>query len=349
MARDINALKGSILKAKAALEQAFGELETLGDEAKSWPGEIARVVPANLNKDMVAIANIVEGTGPESLNNLIEFLDNLPAKAYADGAKISPAEKMRQLAQGATPVPATPAPESLGTGAPVSAIAQEQMAESIIDSMIAERARSNYNRGVAGIDMKSLAEAGVGADKEGLHQLRELMNDVDLKPENVRTTVKQADRALEEDISAPVNLNDFVRSSIREANRTQVGGLSFDQLKESGIGVKDDFMNEFKVMQKKSDTKGALNEIASKVAAAQKDRKLTERTPEFIAEPVVPPKEVVSMSASQIENELNIPIGNESLSWSDIGEAPGSIDTIPDIGMLVNMELRDPVAEALKF
>jgi hypothetical protein len=340
MARDINTLIDSAKKAKAALEAAFEALESLGDEAKAWPGEISRVVPASLTKNMQSVANAAEGPGQESLKNLIEFLSNLPVKAFSDNP-VPIGDKIRQMASNQAPI------EALGTGAPessqpMSAIAAAREAVGI-DGFINKNAKRNFDSSIGGIDLNRLAEAGVGADREGIPQLRELMADIQNKPENVRETITKADRALEES-SGPVDLNDFVRSSIRSRTNNDIGGFSFNQLKENGVGVRDDFMSEFPLKDAKKTARGSLNEIASKVAAAQKDRRLSERVPEFIREPEVPPKEVLSADEFFDDEEVEV---EGQLNWGDLAEAPGSIDAIPDFNSLADMEIVDPVANAM--
>ena len=332
MAKDIGTLIDAVKKAKTSLESAFGELESLGDEARTWQGEISRVLPANLAKDMQSIANVVEGSGQESLKSLLEFLENLPVKAYA-AQPIPVADRIRSLAgQSQPPV------ESLGTGAaqpsqPESAIVAAREAVGI-DKFIRKTAKSNYDGSIGGIDLNRLAESGIGADREGFPQLRELMADVPNKPENVREAVTRADAALELG-DGPVDLNDFVRSSIRENASNKIAGFSFDQLKENGIGVRDDFMKDFSAMQKKNDTKGALNEIAAKVANAQRDKRLAETIPAWNQEPEVPEPVVIPFE------------DDKKLDWDDLANVDGSIDALPSIDVLSQMEIVDPVAQAM--
>jgi hypothetical protein len=321
MAKDINSLKDKITKTKELLTQSFAELEALGDLAADGWGDISRVLPGQLTKNMQTIANIVTGSGQESLSNLMEYLNNLPSKAYEENGNNTTVDKMKQMAVSSSNEPSGADVSNLGTGAPEPGSAIASQRESVgLDQFLKSNSKKNYNSSISGLDLSRLGEAGLGADKEGLPQLKELMADIPNKPQAIKETIQRAEKTLAETESS-VNLNDFVRASVRTENK--VGGFTFDQLREGGLGVDDSFMKSMKgLMQEKNDTKGILNQIAGKVQAAQHDRSLEEA-------------------------DLDIEGLGSEMNWSKLAEASGSIDNIPSMGDLSGMTLRDPLADIM--
>lgn len=78
MATDINRIYNGMVGAQEKIVALISELTKVKNEASGFGGEIARVLPQNLDACISTLTELYEGGSQNSLSSLLEFLDNLP-------------------------------------------------------------------------------------------------------------------------------------------------------------------------------------------------------------------------------------------------------------------------------
>lgn len=109
-------------KVEDALKKVVDALDNVKNKALGGGGVITKTMPTNIDAAISKVDDLLKGTGPYSINSLIDFITNVPMSGYS--------REVQQRAEqgGAAPAPAPAQPEIDTTpdmdGGPKSALAE---------------------------------------------------------------------------------------------------------------------------------------------------------------------------------------------------------------------------------
>ena len=90
MAKNIDKTFSLLVQVQDSLFSTLETLEDLQVDVEGYSGEIKRVLPAHISTLIKKLQDMIEGSDPSSVDNLIKFLDQIP---LGDVRQKSPKER----------------------------------------------------------------------------------------------------------------------------------------------------------------------------------------------------------------------------------------------------------------